>query len=296
MNQWQRLKQSWRMTNNWNKLLVLLTAVIAISNGCYSCYARKQFIIMDGTLKEMKRSGQQSTEQVWRAIDNINWMARSMDLSQKGAQIAMQHSDQTAQQSLDASIAEAHEDRRPWVGIKGVPCDDCKWGDKSAVIHGFYVVLENTGKSPALSTTILMKIVMHKIIDGIPTYESIKAEPVGYTQAITALDKIIAHGPSDRELQHAKESLVKQQFLEHTPPPIALPPNSPWETDTRNVMYDFSVDIKDDMSEPKAIYLVGKISYKSPWKDKTHLTTFCVYTTFFTSGKFEFCPTGNDMN
>src|SRR5579864_5363634 len=54
---WVRFRQSWRETSNWNKLLVLLTAVIAGSNSCYIHYARKQFEAMSSQLSEIHQSG-----------------------------------------------------------------------------------------------------------------------------------------------------------------------------------------------------------------------------------------------
>src|SRR6266481_1235150 len=57
-----RLKQSWKMTSNWNKLMVAFTATIAISNGCYSCYARKQFVTMEGQLAQMKGASGQTDQ------------------------------------------------------------------------------------------------------------------------------------------------------------------------------------------------------------------------------------------
>jgi len=55
----------------------------------------KQDRISAGTLEEMKRSGAQSTDQMWQAIGNVNWMARTMDQSQKKTSA-----------SLDATLAE----------------------------------------------------------------------------------------------------------------------------------------------------------------------------------------------
>ena len=54
---WPRIKQSWKKTSAWNKLLVLLTAVIAVSNILYTVYARKQFGAMNGQLEEIRKSG-----------------------------------------------------------------------------------------------------------------------------------------------------------------------------------------------------------------------------------------------
>ena len=50
----------------------------------YGC----QLGVMRGTLSEMKTSGETSTQQMWSAINNLNWMARSVDWSQKTTQKA----------------------------------------------------------------------------------------------------------------------------------------------------------------------------------------------------------------
>ncbi|MGA9671793.1 MAG: hypothetical protein WBQ94_21455, partial [Terracidiphilus sp.] len=55
-----------------------------------------QLVAMQEQLAEMKRGGEQSTEQMWSAIGNINWEARSMDWSQKSTKQAM--GDQTKAQ------------------------------------------------------------------------------------------------------------------------------------------------------------------------------------------------------
>ncbi len=61
----------------WTQVGVSIIGIIALI-----IYGR-QLGVMHGTLAEMKRSGEQSTEQVWSAIGNINWMARTMDQSSK---------------------------------------------------------------------------------------------------------------------------------------------------------------------------------------------------------------------
>jgi hypothetical protein len=55
---------------------------------------------MRRTLSEMQRSGQSATNQMWQAIENVNWLARTM------------------KNSLDSSEAHSAEDRRPYVTIR----------------------------------------------------------------------------------------------------------------------------------------------------------------------------------
>lgn len=86
----------------------------------YGC----QLSVMRGTLAEVRRSGEQSTEQTWSAIGNINWMARSMDSSQKTNQQGIEASGRQSEQALQTAIDNFHQEQRAWVspaGISGVP-------------------------------------------------------------------------------------------------------------------------------------------------------------------------------
>jgi hypothetical protein len=76
----------------------------------YGC----QLQVMRGTLAEMKRSGEQSTAQVWSAIDNFNWMARSMDLSEKQSET-----------SIRTARDQFQKDERPYIWL--APKDSTNW-------------------------------------------------------------------------------------------------------------------------------------------------------------------------
>jgi hypothetical protein len=115
----------------------------------------------------MRRSGQESTNQMWQAVGNVNWMARSMDLSQKSNQKAMADQvrklqsvvDQTAKLAEDADTANgiAHEalatQTRPWLGIEGSEAvvDEKNTSQTSTGFElTFSINLHNYGHSPAL--------------------------------------------------------------------------------------------------------------------------------------------------
>ncbi|MFZ2022610.1 MAG: hypothetical protein ACLPZY_00200 [Terracidiphilus sp.] len=70
----------------------------------YGC----QLHVMQGQLTEMKRSGEQSTEQMWSAIGNINWEARSMDWNQKSTKEAMSKQTIAQEQAARASVIAAN--------------------------------------------------------------------------------------------------------------------------------------------------------------------------------------------
>jgi hypothetical protein len=63
---------------------IVCAAVIMVATVIYAGVPIFQLLAMRGTLSEMKRTSEQNTEQMWSAIGNLNWMARSMDWSQKG--------------------------------------------------------------------------------------------------------------------------------------------------------------------------------------------------------------------
>jgi hypothetical protein len=54
-SRWSRMNQAWKQTTISNKLVVLLTFTIALSNLSYVLYARKQWQVMSGQLGEMAR-------------------------------------------------------------------------------------------------------------------------------------------------------------------------------------------------------------------------------------------------
>src|ERR1035438_9233296 len=66
----------WRNPNHW---VAIATVVIAVANGLYTFFALQQWTTMKRTLEEMQRSGGAATDQAWRIIDNMNWLARTMD-------------------------------------------------------------------------------------------------------------------------------------------------------------------------------------------------------------------------
>jgi hypothetical protein len=88
MNERQTWLLRFRKSPAHTQTNIVCTAIIAIATVAYTCVAGLQLIAMRGTLSEMKRSGEPSTQQMWSAISNINWMARSVDWSQKTTQAA----------------------------------------------------------------------------------------------------------------------------------------------------------------------------------------------------------------
>lgn len=136
MNWWQRFKR----TDAHTQANIVCTAIIMLATIAYTIIAGWQLATMRNTLAEMKRSGEQSAEQVWSAIGNINWMARSMDLSQKSTKNAVQ-----------AIQEQMRLDQRAWVGprtfvILNPPLE----ANKPIEIGLEY---SNLGKTPALNVS-----------------------------------------------------------------------------------------------------------------------------------------------
>jgi len=133
----------------WWKYLIELAAVLTAI--WYAIVATQQLGVVKGQLTEMQRSGKQSTEQIWKAIDNLNWLARSIDWSQKQSQQAIEASDKRSKESLDASVYASRLDQRAWVAVKSVKLTTPYSPTKSGEVT---VWLANSGKTPAIATGI----------------------------------------------------------------------------------------------------------------------------------------------
>lgn len=134
-------------------------SILAIVGIGALCIYGFQLAVMRGTLTEMKRSGSESTQQVWRAIDNINWLARSMDLSQKVSQQAVESSQRQSKAALDASINNARLDQRPWVVLNRFELS--AEPEENVPFTGTFWII-NSGRTPAIHaaprSTILLNV------------------------------------------------------------------------------------------------------------------------------------------
>jgi hypothetical protein len=133
MKLWQR----WKMTAIHNKALVLTSVLVAFGTLFYAAAAGFQVWLM-------VEGGKHTDEQIGRVIRNVNWMARSMDLSQKAAQQGIEASETQSQNALKATQDQMRLDERAWVVLRGAgpaPQLDQPWN--------LTVVFANTGKTPA---------------------------------------------------------------------------------------------------------------------------------------------------
>lgn len=137
-------------TNRWltrftGALVFATFCTIAVGIWQASIY-HAQLTAMQGQLDEMKRTGEQSTEQTWSAIGNINWMARSADWSQKESKLGIESSERQSKAELDATIANFRQEQRAWLGAQDFT-DSLP--EKGQVWSSAWIV--NTGKSPAMN-------------------------------------------------------------------------------------------------------------------------------------------------
>jgi hypothetical protein len=144
----------------WKMLVETAAVFLGI---CVAYIYGGQLAVMRWTLEQMRQSNAEATNQVWQAIGNINWMARSMDSSQKQAQAAMDNSDRQNQQSIAATLKAAHETNqlakqamdaqtRPWVGLVDLALTLEKingTAQRSSVYWQYLINIRNYGNSPA---------------------------------------------------------------------------------------------------------------------------------------------------
>ncbi|MGA8027367.1 MAG: hypothetical protein WB992_09480, partial [Bryobacteraceae bacterium] len=183
----KHLATTWRFLINpshSNAVMAIFSFLLLVATICYTVFAALQWRTMGDTLNEMKRSGNVTTDQVWHAIDNMNWMAQSMDGSLKKLskqaedthQLAASAGEEanasktiagngSAQAAATNTLARAAKDSsitakqqleaasRPWI-VAGVSI----WGPVTFDDFGprvrFDVTTSNVGHSPAIDIKI----------------------------------------------------------------------------------------------------------------------------------------------
>jgi hypothetical protein len=128
-----------KSTLRWARTAVIMSGLAAL----FVCF---QWVVMKQTLKEMQTSGNTSTNQLWQAIGNMNWMARTADGALQQAQESTNANKAQSLKSLNATIEQSRLEQRAWIGIDN-------WVlEKFAV--GAPVVLKvrvmNRGRTPAV--------------------------------------------------------------------------------------------------------------------------------------------------
>jgi predicted PurR-regulated permease PerM len=109
----------WKKVSLPNKLSVLCTAIIAIATVFYVIASFWQLDRKSKTLEEMRTNRDGSTGQANQVIENLNWLARTMEESLRRNQEAMKVIEKQSQDALNASINAARQEYRPWVSALG---------------------------------------------------------------------------------------------------------------------------------------------------------------------------------
>lgn len=195
----------------------------------------------------------------------------------------------TAADALSAGVESANQDRRPWVGLQLLQCNNCRTDtDGSLIVGDLSAVLINTGKTPAIDVVVRYTFESIKASDPIPTYDAIEKEGEAQRKRAQAVP---ANLPPDIAASVAKTLALVDRRI--TPPKEVLAPNAPRGI---TIMASFrqARDRLPRMEEGNAVYGLGKITYYDGSRTFQHTTTFCVMNDFGTA--FRYCPTGNDMN
>jgi len=105
----EQLANAEKQMSRFEKSTLQLAIAAVIMSALAAVFVCLQWIVMEQTLSEMKRSGNTATDQLWQAIGNMNWMAHIADGSLH-----------QAQKSLDTTIEQDRMDQRAWVVIDSI--------------------------------------------------------------------------------------------------------------------------------------------------------------------------------
>jgi hypothetical protein len=233
-----------------------------------------QLKVMRGQLDEMKRSGEQSTEQMWSAIGNMNWMARSMDSTQ-----------QQARESLQATIGNFHTEQRAWIELDQPKATLSPPADTppGMTLFRFPMYIRNVGKTSAFDIKI-------RFYNPIESADSVHNKPdIERLQLPVAVLR-------EKEVENVHRAFgpkTKVGTYEGFAMPGVLAPgirsNAPFimlaETPTEN-----------RRGRPEGLnyftVLVGRVEYSDTFSHP-HWMKFCYYV-WDDEGDIQTCPYGND--
>jgi hypothetical protein len=261
----------------WWKTAIELAAVLTAI--WYAMVATRQLGVMKDQLTEMQRSGEQSTEQVWKAIGNLNWMARSADWSQKETQQAIESSERQSRKALQASIDASQLDQRAWVGVLNTPdtAELVPDGRGNYIFPTFVKFLfANTGKTPARKVSINWTTTYRPIRSPVPTYD----------QAVKENQELETGGNPIPGFTHGLISPGNGGEV--------IPPSSPVPfTSTLTAARTYPI-IDTKTHQQNVMYVLGELTYFDVF-DKRRRTLVCVEYPGLGIVKVTFCQTGNWM-
>jgi hypothetical protein len=164
-----KLLQRWKQTAVHNRALALTSVLVAFGTLFYAGAAVFQVWLV-------AQSSKHTDEQLGWVIGNVNWLARSMDLSEKEAEKGIEASALQNEKALNLAERQFALAQRPWVQV-----------DTTMVLHQASTVWagnDSNGKEIIKSTTALMKFPNQMILDNFPTDFAANFKNVGLSPAI----------------------------------------------------------------------------------------------------------------
>jgi hypothetical protein len=313
---YSRKEQRPSRDNNLEKATVFLTAVIAVCTGIQACIYWQQKGIMEssgqqtdkiiqaantqaaaaGRIADASDRNAAAADRFAGAADGINResqaAAGAMAEQVKKLQAGVSETHDLAKathDAVDSSVKLAEEDRRPWVGLQFLQCNNCKSDANSVTIGDLSATLVNTGKTPAVDMIVDCTSQSIPVSMPIPSYDAIEKEREDQRKRT---EYVSPHFPPEvaAEIRN-REKLIEKK---NAPPKEVLAPNAPRPI---TIMREFTMGrplIRKPGENWNVIYGLGKVIYYDTTRTVQHTTTFCVMNEFETV--FRSCPTGNDMD
>jgi hypothetical protein len=130
----------------FEKISLVINVVLALTGIGVLCIYSGQLAVMQGTLDEMRRSGQGTTDQTNSLIGNMNWLARTMQESLRQNREAAHSSETRSREALDASVKASRTEQRAWINVTLHAKPDFT----AKLLMGTFRMV-NAGKTPALN-------------------------------------------------------------------------------------------------------------------------------------------------
>jgi len=255
----------WTSPNHW---IAIATVVIAVANGFYTFFALQQWHTMQNTLTEMKRSGQSAADQIWRAVDNLNWLAKEMMNANSVSKSNADTISRNASRALTASIENMRLEQRAWMGVIDVRANGSQFESGAFSVGSVDIVIYNSGRTPAINVSdMVYTVTSQSRSEPIPDYDAITAE---IARRFGNIPAVASRGNPTVRLGGILPQGVPRTIT------IAAG-GTRFGTNERG-------------------YIVGKFTYRDIFGDTpSHTTKFCVMQTDDNRG-MAICPDGNLMN
>jgi hypothetical protein len=193
-----------------------------------------------------------------------------------------------ANAALKASIESANQDRRPWVGLQLLQCNNCRMEtDGSLVIGDLSAVLVNTGKTPAIDMIVNSALKTARTSDPIPVYDDIERDTKASEEKAFSVPPNM---PPDIAADIVKTLEIEKRKM--MPSKEVLAPNA-----TRGIEiiggFRQGRERMARMEDRIVVYGLGKVTYYDTSRKTQYVTLFCVMNDL--GAGFRYCTTGNEM-